>query len=277
MSSIQKYTVNGHSVWRGRLNKINGQNIDNGPHFTIRPLSTADTKNMGKLSAEIYRHLGSGEECFIHKHEPSYYHQAVQNPDNRYIGIFVGEQLVAMSYLKICRNHQQFSDEIPNSPLNFFNTPNTRIAALGADSVLPTYRGNNLNQIMIDYRLELAKNLHCNGAASIIDRSNHWNMPPYFNNGFRMYATAIDPADGGKIALMHHNLKTQTNLPQRGVNVPFASFNLIDKLLAKGYVGCGYNKDTATLTFVQTAQRTPVHGIEQNIMFNSLRGKVCNM
>ena len=232
---------------------------------------------MGTLSAEIYRHLGSGEECFIHKHETSYYEKALQNAEAKYIGVFVGDRLIAMSYMKICRNHQEFSDEIPNSPLNFFTSKNTQIAALGADSVLPAYRGNNLNQIMIDYRLELAKNLHCTGAASIIDRSNHWNMPPYFNNGFKMYATAIDPADGGKIALMHHNLKNKEHTPQRGVNVPFNSFNLIDKLLTRGYVGCGYNKDTATLTFVQTAQRTPVHGIEQSILFNALRSKVCNM
>lgn len=88
-----------------------------------------------------------------------------------------------------------------------------------------------------------------------------------------MYATAIDPADGGKIALMHHNLKTKTDHPQRGVSVHFASFNLIDKLLARGYIGCGYNKETSTLTFVQSNQRTFA---KQNIILAVHRRKACN-
>lgn len=257
MSELQKYIVNRHPVWKGRLNKINGLQLPSPQSFIIRPLNQNDAAAMGDLSADIYRHLGNGEECFIHKHEKEYYHEVFNNPDTHYIGIFAGSSLIGMSYIRVCRDEQSLSDEIPGSPVNFFDRrPQAKIAALGADCVRPEYRGNNLNQIMIGCRLELAADLGCTDAASIVDRSNHWNMPPYFNNGFKMFATAIDPADGGKIALMHHNLSSRAPQKANGISIPYNRFAIIDNLINKGFVGISYNKEDATVLFVPTSRST---------------------
>ena len=262
MPNLQRYIINQHPVWRGELSKINGSHLQTPSHFVIRRLTPDDAEAMGELSADIYRHLNRGEECFIHKHEKEYYNQVFNNPDIHYIGAFAGSTLIGMSYIHICRDEQSFADEIPNSPVSFFTRrPHAKIAALGADCVRPEYRGNNLNQIMIGCRLELAADLGCTDAASIVDRSNHWNMPPYFNNGFKMFATAIDPADGGKIALMHHNLNNhQPRNTQNTIAIPFNRFNIIDNLLAKGFVGIGYTKETASINFVPTSRtNTPMN------------------
>lgn len=257
MSELQKYIVNRHPVWKGHLNKINGLQLPSPQSFIIRPLNQNDAAAMGDLSADIYRHLGNGEECFIHKHEKEYYHEVFNNPDTHYIGIFAGSRLIGMSYIRVCRDEQSLSDEIPGSPVNFFDRrPQAKIAALGADCVRPEYRGNNLNQIMIGCRLELAADLGCTDAASIVDRSNHWNMPPYFNNGFKMFATAIDPADGGKIALMHHNLSSRAPQKANGISIPYNRFAIIDNLINKGFVGISYNKEDATVLFVPTSRST---------------------
>ena len=257
MTELQKYIVNQRPVWKGHLNKINGEHISSLQNFIIRPLNQNDAASMGDLSADIYRHLGNGEECFIHKHEKEYYHEVFNNPDIHYIGIFAGSNLIGMSYIRVCRDEQSLFDEIPGSPVNFFDRrPQAKIAALGADCVRPEYRGNNLNQIMIGCRLELAADLGCTDAASIVDRSNHWNMPPYFNNGFKMFATAIDPADGGKIALMHHNLSSSVQQPAKGISIPYDRFALIDNLIGKGFVGTSYNKEDATVLFVPTSRAT---------------------
>lgn len=259
MSNIQKYTVNGSPVWKGTLNKIDGNQSNSPARFVIRPLNDNDAEAMGELSADIYSHLGHGEECFIHKHQKEYYRQIFNDPNIRYIGIFAGSRLIGMSYVRICRDTQSFADEIPGCPESFFNQRDTvKIAALGADCVHPQYRGNGLNQIMIGYRLELAAGLGCSDAASIIDRSNHWNMPPYFNNGFQMFATAIDPADGGKIALMRHDLNAERDIhPSGGIAVPFKRFAIIDNLLAKGFAGIGYNKETSSILFVPPQAHQP--------------------
>lgn len=257
MTELQKYIVNQRPVWKGYLNKINGEHISSLQSFIIRPLNQNDAAAMGDLSTDIYRHLGNGEECFIHKHEKEYYHEVFNNPDIHYIGIFAGSNLIGMSYIRVCRDEQSLFDEIPGSPVNFFDRrPQAKIAALGADCVRPEYRGNNLNQIMIGCRLELAADLGCTDAASIVDRSNHWNMPPYFNNGFKMFATAIDPADGGKIALMHHNLSSAVQQPAKGISIPYGRFALIDNLIGKGFVGISYNKEDATVLFVPTSRAT---------------------
>ena len=277
MSNIQYYIINGHLVWKGRLNKINNQKVDNPPSFILRPLNYNDIDAMGKLSHQIYQHLQAGEECFIHKHDKQYYSKAINQKDLHYFGIFRGTQLVGMSYLRICRTPEEFAEEIPGCREQFFTSSKTTIAALGADSVLPEYRGNSLNKIMIAYRLELAKRLDCKMATSIVDRSNHWNMPPYFKNGFQMFGSAIDPADGGKIALMRHNLQSEKQdrseniLPK--ISIPFHRFDIIDKLFEKGFVGCAYNQETTSITFMPRTKSSYTHmlGYEQKIIASSFK------
>lgn len=255
MNSLQRYTINNQSVWRGRLTKINGVCQNMMPSFTIRPLNRADAKEMENLSATIYSNLGKGEESFIHRHDKEYYHEVFDNKNIHYIGVFAGSKLIGMSYIHLCHDKESFDDEIPGSPVDFFEAGRTSlVAAMGADCVHPEYRGNQLNQAMIQCRLELAADLGCSDAFSIIDRNNHWNMSPYFNNGFNMYATAVDPSDNGKIALMHHNLGNRRLSNSNGISVPYDRLNLIDSLLAKGYVGNGYDPKSGNIKFVLNRQ-----------------------
>ena len=81
---------------------------------------------------------------------------------------------------------------------------------------------------MIAYRLELAKHFQCQRAASIIDRSNHWNMPPYFKNGFQMFGSAVDPADGGKTASITFMPQTENVLTDNRVKYNW-------KILSSGF------------------------------------------
>ena len=255
MNNIQRYTVNNQSVWRGRLTKIKGVCQDLMPNFVIRPLNRSDAEEMGNLSATIYSNLGKGEESFIHRHDKEYYHEVFDNEDIHYIGVFTGSKLIGMSYIRLCRDKESFDAEIPHSPIDFFEGGRTTlVAAMGADCVHPEYRGNQLNQTMIQCRLELASDLGCSDAFSIIDRNNHWNMSPYFNNGFNMYASATDPSDNGKIALMHNDFQNNSQSNSSAISVPYNRLNLIDSLLAKGYVGNGYDPENGNIKFVLNRQ-----------------------
>ncbi len=257
MTQIQKHIINHQPVWTGYLTKRNGQAQSIPQKFIIHPLTPNNVSEMGTLSAAIYQALKEDESCYIHKHEPAYYHQIFANKNIHYIGVFVDSHLIGMSYLNLCHTHQQFSEEIPGSPIDFFEpNTNTPVATFGADCVHPEFRGNGLNQLMIAYRIELAKHLHCHYAASIIDRNNHWNMTPYFNNSFKMYATSIDPSDGGKIALMSHNLQSkESKKAVMGIYVPYHRFEVIDKLLALGFVGRMYNKQNESIVLIPDYQK----------------------
>ena len=255
MINLEEYTLNQQRVWRGRISKINGMKVAKKPRFVIRSLSRNDVKAMSKLSATIYAHLNKGEECFIHKHDEDYYNRVFDNKNINYIGVFVSGQLVGMSYVHVIDNQKALNNELPNSPINFFDEkPNMLAASLGADCVHPKYRGNNLNQLMIQYRLNLAYQKGCTDAFSIIDRSNHWNMPPYFSNGFKMFASAIDPSDGGEIALMHHNINGKHQTRNKGICIRYNNFEHIDMLLQHGFVGNSYNQNNKTINFVKTAR-----------------------
>lgn len=272
---IKEYELNGQTVWTGHLHKINGIKQSQSVPFRIRPLNINDAPAMGNLSKTIYENLRQGEECFIHKHTKEYYYQVFQNPNIRYIGVFVGQELVGMSYLTICTNKADLQEELPNSNYDFFeperNNGNTQIASFGADSVLPAYRGNSLNTIMINYRINEARRLGCTDCTSIVDRNNRWNMLPYFACRFNLFSTAIDPSDGGKISLLHKPIERETVLScfKTRISLPYNRLDLIDSMIEKGFIGIEFNKETANVVFAHSSYyRTPNRQIDNDIMRN---------
>lgn len=255
MYHIEKHSVNNHSVWRGRLFKANGENIKNPIPFYMRPLNINDASAMSSLSERIYSQLTKEEECFIHKHTLAEYQKSLTNPDMKYIGIFVGAQLIGMSYLHICRDSETLSAEIPDLPQVIrTECQNINTGALCSDCVLPEYRGNGLNQLMISYRKDLAWQLGCNHVFSIIDRKNHWNMVPYFGSGFQMIGTTIDPDDGGNISLMHYNFNRKQRIIETEIRASYLDFSKIDTLLANHYIGSGFNTQTGEIIFTPNIQ-----------------------
>ncbi len=260
---INNYQINGEMVWQGSLSKINGVRQDKPVHFIIRPLNINDAEAMGKLSESIYENLRSGEECFIHKHSKEYYYDVFQNPKINYIGVFVGNTLVGMSYLKICDNKKELQSELPNAQYDFFNDDrnygNSRIASFGADSVLPEYRGNGLNTVMIEYRIEQARKEGCTDCTSIVDRSNLWNMTPYFTSRFNLFQTTIDPSDGGEISLLHKPIEKETVLScfKSRIAVPYDRFELIDNMIKKGFIGVEFDRSQGMVTFAHSSYYQP--------------------
>jgi len=278
-NEIRKYKVNGQSVWTGYLTKVNGLKATP-VAFRIRPLNINDAEAMGNLSKTIYENLRIGEECFIHKHTKEYYYQIFQNPDVHYIGVFAGQNLIGMSYITICRNNEELQEELPNSDYDFFNPKRnngkTKIASFGADSVLPAYRGNGLNTIMINYRIEEAHRLSCTDCTSIVDRNNRWNMLPYFACRFNLFSTAIDPSDGGKISLLHKPIEKETVLSciKTRVSLPYNRLDLIDSMIEKGFIGIEFNKETADVIFAHsTYYRIPQQYVDNDILRNYRQNK----
>ncbi len=265
-TEINTYQVNGETVWQGSLSKVNGVRLEKPVHYYIRPLNVKDAEAMGALSENIYNNLREGEECFIHKHSKEYYYDVFANPKLNYIGVFVGSRLVGMSYLKICDNKEELQDELPNAEYDFFNADrnygNSRIASFGADSVLPAYRGNALNTVMIEYRMQQARRFGCTDCTSIVDRSNLWNMTPYFACRFNLFQTAVDPSDGGKISLLHKPVERETVLScfKTRVSLPFDRFELIDNLISKGFIGVEFDRKKKEVTFAHSSYYQPPRG-----------------
>lgn len=239
-----------NGVWIGELTKKDGQQIKKTMPFVLRSLSVFDVQKMADLSEKIYAKLRPEESCYIHRHNLTYYEDSLKHRDMHYIGIFVGTELIAMSSLKLCRDKETFNQEIPGCYDDMFADGQV-VAALGSDCVLPAFRGNRLNQIMIDFRISKARQLGCTHAFSIVDRHNHWNMTPYFSNGFTMFSSAVDPSDNGQIALMQRHLCSKVWYSKTQITAPCYDFDRIDALLNNGYVGCAYNAQTNRISFVR--------------------------
>ncbi len=246
MGAVFKLKINNQDIWVGLLSKQNGEKISPA-RFFIRPLEKKDAQEMAHLSKEIYHKLLQHEQCYIHQHTSDYFETVFDKKDISYIGVFCDNKLIAMSYLRILKNQEDFLSEIPGFQKQTFSN-GEKVASLGGDCVHPMYRGNGLNQLMIEYRLEKANRKLCQAVYSIIDRNNHWNMPPYFNNRFQMLSCGIDPSDGGDIAVMRYKKEKRA---KTGAKIAVSShhFDIIDRLIDSDYVGHEYNPKTKEISF----------------------------
>ncbi|MDR1693860.1 MAG: hypothetical protein LBR70_01510 [Lactobacillaceae bacterium] len=285
-NEINRYNfTNGSPVYSGRLSKFNGEKLDKSKSFFIRPLTIKDCSAMEDLSVCIYENLREGQECFIHKHDREYYRDIFQGDDTdnvKFIGVFVGKHLVAMSYFRIIDNDNDLQPELPNHKLDIFSADRgvgeVVVAAFGSDSVHPDYRGNRLNTVMVDYRANYAKMLGATDFVSIIDRKNVWNMNPYFDNGFNMFASSVDPADNGKIALMHKPAVDKVVHNDNELEkMNYENLNTIDKMFYMKRIGVAYDKETSSIIFAKTSYYSDMKkhnkGSNNNMVMMMARGR----
>lgn len=266
MKEIIKHEINGERRWFVLFPKTDRKSFQV-TSFSVRPLGENDTDEMCKLSQDVYAYLRKDEKTFIHQHDEAYFRSVFNQKNVHYIGVFHQAKLIAMSYVKICRDEKSFVEEIPSAtpPMISADSP---VATFGGDCVHPDFRGLGLNQLMVDFRLHQAQKNACLSSYAIIDRHNQWNMPPYFKNDFCMVSSGIDPSDQGKIAVMRHAPHQQVQKSNHRISVPFDRFEQIDALFGKKFVAYAYDSKNQHLIFTrQVPQR--IRGHHKSMMLRS--------
>ena len=244
------YNTENSIVGQLPINKLNHQLLERPILAKVRQLAKADIPAMASLSEVIYDSLAEGQECFIHKKDEAYFENTIDNDNINYFGVFDRGNLVAMSVLNVVEDNTGLWEEFPTARLDFFSeqraqrlgVEKVRVACLGADSVHPDYRGNNINSSMVAFRTEYAKKHEISDCVSIIDRKNVWNMKPYFNNDYTMFDSTIDPADNGKIALFHLPLKENRQNDNINEEIVYTDFSSIDNHFKNDKVCTGVSR-----------------------------------
>ncbi len=241
-------------LFRGTLLKKDGIEVENAS-FHVRLLKKQDASKMFTLSQEIYHALRPEEQTFIRKHDDiSYYENIVNDNTTKFMGVFHNGTLIGMSYIKVCSDKETFLNEIPNQETSAFEN-NKKVATFGGDCVLPAYRGNKINQIMVSIRSQIAKQMGCQEAYSIIDRNNVNNLTPYFANQFLLISSGIDPTDNGPIYTMKINLSQRdsrhTQIPTQLAFVRVSDQKGIDDLLNHNFQGTNYDPASQVMEFIK--------------------------
>lgn len=274
-------SATGNNLYSGKISKYKGEMLEGGISFYVRPLGVKDCCAMEDLSVCIYDNLKEGQECFIHKHDRNYYRDILSDEEAKvnYLGVFVGRHLVAMSFVRMIDNEKELQEELPNHKMNFFSQErksefgDVKIAAFGSDSVHPKYRGNQLNTVMVECRMNVSKQMGATDWVSIIDRKNVWNMSPYFSKGFSMFAAGVDPIDSGSIALLHRPVMERVTLGREFEKIHYENMNTIDKILYMNKVGVGYNKKTQEILFAPTDYYSNLRKQPNNMKEMTMKGK----
>lgn len=233
------------------IRRINSKELETPISIGMRRLTPKDIDQMVHLSCEISNTLKQNQKKFIYQYTHEKLNNMLNDPTTHFFGVFSQNKLIGMSYIKFVYSQEELNTLIPNAQENITVHPKEPIAIFGADSVLEAYRGNKLNIFMIQKRIEEARKHNCHACLSVIDRSNHWNMTPYFNKNFTMISTAIDPSDGGDISLMHLNLRKEENYSATRHEISFSNFIAIDHAISRGYQGIAINQNKKTILFAK--------------------------
>ncbi len=131
---------------------MSGRLIKNNEPYTIKHIQPEEVFEVHNLHKIILENLKPGQECFIHHKKASDFLQIVENPNQLFIGAFVGDKLVGYSTANFV-NDDNINEVLPNFALDY--DPN-KIAVLEQAAVNPEYRGNNLASIMNSVRQKVA-------------------------------------------------------------------------------------------------------------------------
>lgn len=233
---------------------MSGRLIKNNEPYTIKHIQPEEVFEVHNLHKIILENLKPGQECFIHHKKASDFLQIVENPNQLFIGAFVGDKLVGYSTANFV-NDDNINEVLPNFALDY--DPN-KIAVLEQASVNPEYRGNNLASIMNSVRQKVAyQNYGKKYAVTMVDIKNFYSYRNGFRNGMCITQATVDPDDGGHVIYMAKEIGKETNFQTMQIPQELSYLEMdidnVSRLISEGYVARGYDDSRQKVMFNKTS------------------------
>ena len=233
-------------------------------NLTIKKLNLSHLDDVMKLQQTIIDGLHPDEKHFILQRTVADYQKSLEGKSSSMIGIFDGDKLIAQTVYMLPQDNEgrdmpEFKPEIKNSELVIFE----------GILVDPNYRGTGLMHKMLQYVEEKALNKDRTHAIIQIAIDNPASWMSALHYGMNISKVDLDPSDGVKVIYLEKDIVPAYKKPRRIKNKKIYNMYLGDNihqkipalflkmqhLIAHGYKGVGFNKQTRSLVWAKDDSR----------------------
>lgn len=187
--------------------------LNNGDTYEIRLLNLSHLDAIHQLHLDICDALKAEEQTFITRKSRGDF-EAYLKGKGEIVGAFSNGKIIAIGSLLLpTKDHPETGTADMEMTL-----PVDKVAVLQSASVLPEYRGNRLQQKMINARIKLARNMGREYVLALADTKNMATIKSLLHGGLNVVSAGIDPDDGGEIYHMMGSLTEAGQAPAKKIN-----------------------------------------------------------
>lgn len=168
--------------------------LANGAAYQIRLLNHKDLPEIYDFHLQIHASLQENEKTFISRKEPEDF-EAYLNGKGAILGVICENKLIGLGCINMPKAG---ATEFGMADMKLDVKPET-VAIMQSDSVLPAWRGNNLQQRLTEARCAFAGTQGRRHVLALADTKNLATIKTFLNVGMAVVGMGTDPDDGGKI------------------------------------------------------------------------------
>ena len=136
----------------------------------IRTCNSNDVKDIYNIQEEVINHFKDNEKGYFLPFTEEWYLRIVNNPlkDGEIYGAFYNNKMIAWIFLSISSRMEQIKSFVPDIKGN--------CADIDGVIVLPEYRGNGLQKILVNYLEKKAKEKGINNIVAEVTFGNKYSL-----------------------------------------------------------------------------------------------------
>ena len=159
---------------------MNKKNIININDLEIRLCTSEDVKDIYKLQNIVIDYFKENEKGYFLPFKEESYLRIVNDPihDGEIYGAFLKDKMIAWVFLSVSNTMKELKSFIPNMEGN--------CADIDGIIVLPEYRGNNLQKILVNYLEKRAKELGIRNIVAEVTFGNEYSLKNLQSLGYEI-------------------------------------------------------------------------------------------
>lgn len=159
---------------------MNKKNIININDLEIRLCTSEDVKDIYKLQNIVIDYFKENEKGYFLPFKEESYLRIVNNPihNGEIYGAFLKDKMIAWVFLSVSNRMKELKSFIPNIEGN--------CADIDGIIVLPKYRGNNLQKVLVNYLEKRAKELGIRNMVAEVTFGNEYSLKNLQSLGYEI-------------------------------------------------------------------------------------------
>ena len=159
---------------------MNKKNIININDLEIRLCTSEDVKDIYKLQNIVIDYFKENEKGYFLPFKEESYLRIVNDPihDGEIYGSFLKDKMIAWVFLSVSNRMKELKSFIPNIEGN--------CADIDGIIVLPEYRGNNLQKVLVNYLEKRAKELGIRNIVAEVTFGNEYSLKKLQSLGYEI-------------------------------------------------------------------------------------------